>query len=191
MRWFNSHPESASARSAFKLFNEQDCALESNFFWFSESATKQKIAAATDYSQNWEDSELTRKPQYKVGIDFFLTPEANSLLVVLSNHQKLRVLELQGSLSNTQKLFSRINLMVLLLIQELKMVFNLSSNHKEQSILLCGMLYSLKRLTRNFTAILQAILKSLSMLCKQLAKRQMIPNNFLHACLEGCYLFGF
>lgn len=103
VRWFNSHPESASARSAFKLFNEQDCALESNFFWFSESATKQKIAAATDYSQNWEDSELTRKPQYKVGIDFFLTPEANSLLVVLSNHQKLRVLELQGSLSNTQK----------------------------------------------------------------------------------------
>ena len=93
VKWFNAHPESASARSAFKLFNVQNCALESNFFWFSESATKQKIAAATEYSQNWEDSELTRKPQYKVGIDFFLTPEANSLLVVLSNHQKLRVLE--------------------------------------------------------------------------------------------------
>ena len=104
VKWFNAHPESASARSAFKLFNIQDCALESNFFWFSESATKQKIAAATEYSQNWEDSELTRKPQYKVGIDFFLTPEANSLLVVLSNHQKLRVLELHGHLSNTQKL---------------------------------------------------------------------------------------
>ncbi|MDK4439665.1 class I SAM-dependent DNA methyltransferase [Enterococcus faecium] len=104
VKWFNAHPESASARSAFKLFNVQDCALESNFFWFSESATKQKIAAAAEYSQNWEDSELTRKPQYKVGIDFFLTPEANSLLVVLSNHQKLRVLELHGHLSNTQKL---------------------------------------------------------------------------------------
>lgn len=104
VKWFNAHPESASARSAFKLFNVQNCALESNFFWFSESATKQKIAAATEYSQNWEDSELTRKPQYKVGIDFFLTPEANSLLVVLSNHQKLRVLELHGHLSNTQKL---------------------------------------------------------------------------------------
>ena len=104
VKWFNSHPESASARSAFKLFNVQGCALESNFFWFSESATKQKIAAATEYSQNWEDSELTRKPQYKVGIDFFLTPEANSLLIVLSNHQKLRVLELHGHLSNTQKL---------------------------------------------------------------------------------------
>ena len=104
VKWFNPHPESASARSAFKLFYAEDCALESNFFWFSESATKQKIAAATEYSQNWEDSELTRRPQYKVGIDFFLTPDANSLLIVLSNRQKLRVLELHGHLSNTQKL---------------------------------------------------------------------------------------
>src|SRR5699024_9390929 len=71
VKWFNEHPESESARSAFKLFYAKDCALESNFFWFSESATKQKIAATTGYSQNWEDSELTRKPQYKVGIDFF------------------------------------------------------------------------------------------------------------------------
>lgn len=102
--WFNSHPESTSARSAFKLFYSEDCALESNFFWFSESATKQKIAAATEYSQNWEDSDLTRKPEYKVGIDFFLTPDSNSLMVVISNHQKLRVLELHGHLSNTQKL---------------------------------------------------------------------------------------
>lgn len=102
--WFNSHPESTSARSAFKLFYSEDCALESNFFWFSDSATKQKIAAATEYSQNWEDSDLTRKPEYKVGIDFFLTPDSNSLMVVISNHQKLRVLELHGHLSNTQKL---------------------------------------------------------------------------------------
>ncbi|MCI5942567.1 MAG: N-6 DNA methylase [Ligilactobacillus animalis] len=102
--WFTEHPESASARSAFKLFISDDCAVESNFFWFNESATKQRIATATEYSQNWEDSELTRKPEYKVGIDFFLTPDTNSLLLVLSNHQKLRVLELHDRLSNTQKL---------------------------------------------------------------------------------------
>ncbi|MGH2074451.1 Eco57I restriction-modification methylase domain-containing protein [Aerococcus urinaeequi] len=110
VKWFNSHPESASARSAFKLFHQEDSALESNFFWFSESATKQKIAAATEYSKNWEDSELTRKPEYKVGIDFFLTPDANSLLLVISNHQKLRVLELHGHLSNTQKQIFKDNL---------------------------------------------------------------------------------
>ena len=40
--WFKEHPNSKSARSAFKLFYDEDCALESNFFWFSESATKQK-----------------------------------------------------------------------------------------------------------------------------------------------------
>ena len=104
VKWFNEHPESASARSAFKLFYAEDCALESNFFWFSESATKQRISVATEYSQNWEDSELTRKPQYKVGIDFFLTPDTNGVLLVISNHQKLRVLELRDHLSNTQKL---------------------------------------------------------------------------------------
>ena len=104
IKWFNEHPESASARSAFKLFYAEDCALESNFFWFSESATKQRISVATEYSQNWEDSELTRKPQYKVGIDFFLTPDTNGVLLVISNHQKLRVLELRDHLSNTQKL---------------------------------------------------------------------------------------
>ncbi|PTJ59027.1 type II restriction endonuclease [Mammaliicoccus sciuri] len=104
VKWFNPHPESASARSAFKLFYDSNCVLESNFFWFSETATKQKIAAATEYSQNWEDSELTRKPQYKVGIDFFLTSDSNRLIVVLSNNQKLRALELHDHLSNTQKL---------------------------------------------------------------------------------------
>ncbi len=101
--WFKEHPNSKSARSAFKLFYDEDCALESNFFWFSESATKQKISAATEYSANWEDSDLTRRPEYKVGIDFFLTPDTNKLLLVLSNHYKLRVLELHEHLSNTQK----------------------------------------------------------------------------------------
>lgn len=104
LKWFKNYPGSSTLRSAFKLFFDDNCALESNFFWLNESATKQKIAAATEYSRNWEDSELTRKPQYKVGIDFFLTPEANSLMIVLSNNQKLRVLELNGRLSNTQKI---------------------------------------------------------------------------------------
>lgn len=55
--WFREHPESKSARSAFRNFYSEDAAVESKFFWFSESATKQKISAATEYSPNWEDSE--------------------------------------------------------------------------------------------------------------------------------------
>lgn len=101
--WFNEHPESASARVALELFNDKNCVLESKFYWFSESVTKQKISASTEFTANWEDSELTRKPKYKVGIDFFLTSDANSLLLVLSNKSKHRVLELNKRLSNTQK----------------------------------------------------------------------------------------
>ncbi|WP_270328987.1 Eco57I restriction-modification methylase domain-containing protein [Lactococcus lactis] len=101
--WFREHPELNSARVALQHFNADDCAVESKFFWFSESATKQKISASTEFTSNWEDSDLTRKPNNKVGIDFFLTDDANSLLIVLSNRQKHRVMELHGRLSNTQK----------------------------------------------------------------------------------------
>ena len=101
--WFREHPESSSARVALQHFRADDCAVESKFFWFSESATKQKISASTEFTSNWEDSDLTRKPNNKVGIDFFLTDDANSLLIVLSNRQKHRVIELHGHLSNTQK----------------------------------------------------------------------------------------
>lgn len=101
--WFHEHPESNSARVALQHFRAEDCAVESKFFWFSESATKQKISASTEFTSNWEDSDLTRKPNNKVGIDFFLTDDANSLLLVLSNRQKHRVMELHGHLSNTQK----------------------------------------------------------------------------------------
>ena len=108
--WFHEHPESSSARVALQHFRAEDCAIESKFFWFSESASKQKISASTEFTSNWEDSDLTRKPNNKVGIDFFLTDDANSLLIVLSNRQKHRVMELHGHLSNTQKQIFEYNL---------------------------------------------------------------------------------
>ena len=108
--WFREHPELSSARVALQHFRADDCAVESKFFWFSESATKQKISASTEFTANWEDSDLTRKPNNKVGIDFFLTDDANSLLVVLSNRQKHRVMELHDHLSNTQKQIFEYNL---------------------------------------------------------------------------------
>lgn len=101
--WFREHPESNSARSAFQHFKQEDCVVESKLFWFSENATKQKISASTEFTSNWEDSDLTRTPSNKIGIDFFLTSDANSLLIVLSNRKKLRVMELHDHLSNTQK----------------------------------------------------------------------------------------
>ena len=109
--WFHEHPESSSARAAFQHFKQDDCVVESKFFWFSEGATKQKISASTEFTSNWEDSDLTRIPSNKVGIDFFLTSNANSLLIVLSNRKKLRVMELHDHLSNTQKQIFEYNLL--------------------------------------------------------------------------------
>ena len=109
--WFHEHPESSSARAAFQHFKQDDCVVESKFFWFSEGATKQKISASTELTSNWEDSDLTRIPSNKVGIDFFLTSDANSLLIVLSNRKKLRVMELHDHLSNTQKQIFEYNLL--------------------------------------------------------------------------------
>lgn len=109
--WFHEHPESSSARAAFQHFKQDDCVVESKFFWFSEGATKQKISASTEFTSNWEDSDLTRIPSNKVGIDFFLTSDANSLLIVLSNRKKLRVMELHDHLSNTQKQIFEYNLL--------------------------------------------------------------------------------
>lgn len=110
LSWFHEHPESSSARSAFTHFYDEDSLVESKFYWFSESATKSKISVATSYSPNWEDSELTHATKYKVGIDFFLSGDTNTLLMVTSSQHKLRVLEFNGKLSNTQKQILQNNL---------------------------------------------------------------------------------
>src|SRR5699024_5449038 len=65
--------------------------------------TKQKVSATTQFISNWEDSNLTRNENYKVAIDFILSHDTNTLLMVVSNRQRLRVMEFNNSLSNTQK----------------------------------------------------------------------------------------
>lgn len=101
--WFVSHPVLGSARVALSHFNDETSPLESRLFWFSEKETKQKISATTQFISNWEDSNLTRNENYKVAIDFFLSYDTNTLIMVVTNRQKLRVMEFADSLSNTQK----------------------------------------------------------------------------------------
>lgn len=101
--WFVSHPVLGSARVALSHFNDEKSPLESRLFWFSEKETKQKISATTQFISNWEDSNLTRNENYKVAIDFFLSYDTNTLMMVVTNRQKLRVMEFTDSLSNTQK----------------------------------------------------------------------------------------
>lgn len=101
--WFVAHPVLGSARVALSHFNDEKSPLESRLFWFSEKETKQKVSATTQFISNWEDSNLTRNENYKVAIDFFLSYDTNTLMMVVTNRQKLRVMEFNDSLSNTQK----------------------------------------------------------------------------------------
>ena len=99
--WFTPHPYFADDRVALRLYDSVN--VEVHFYWLSDSATKARIAAGTAITDNWEDSELNQKDDsYKVGLDFFLSHDTNSLLVVVTSKNNLRVLELQGRLSNTQ-----------------------------------------------------------------------------------------
>ncbi|MDR2427007.1 MAG: Eco57I restriction-modification methylase domain-containing protein [Endomicrobium sp.] len=100
--WFNKHPHYPDFKAAFVHFKNENALFESKFYWLNETSTKARISAGVMLTPNWEDSTLTRFSNYKVGIDFFLTNEAKSLLVVLSNQGNLRVLELSCRLTNTQ-----------------------------------------------------------------------------------------
>lgn len=107
--WFVSHFRFKGARLALKQFDHEDYLIRSHFFHLNESATKARISATTQLDENWEDSELTRKPHYKVGVDFFLNAQSDSLLMVVSNNGNLRVLELSEQLSHTQReIFSKL-----------------------------------------------------------------------------------
>ncbi|GHU66934.1 hypothetical protein AGMMS49983_17390 [Clostridia bacterium] len=100
--WFEKHPYLGGERLALKHFKMDKVPFESKFYWLNRSATKARVTAGVMLSPNWEDSELTKYPDYKVGIDFFLSADTNSLQVAISDTGKLRVLELSGRLSNTQ-----------------------------------------------------------------------------------------
>ena len=99
--WFHRHPWMRGERSAFELLDSNSMPIQAKFYW-SQKRGKVFVAGAVHFSKNWEDHDFTRSDEFKIGIDFFLTPDATSLLVVISNKGKLRVLELSERLSNTQ-----------------------------------------------------------------------------------------
>ena len=100
--WFEPHPY-FNGPVALKLYDDKQSAFESSFFHLSETATKSKIAATTLLGINWEDLEIYELPKYKVGIDFFLNFESNSLLMVISKRGNVRVVEFSERLTNTQE----------------------------------------------------------------------------------------
>lgn len=100
--WFEKHPYLSGERTAIRHFNDKSAPIESKFYWLNRNSAKSRVAAGVMLTPNWEDGDLTKFPDYKVGIDFFMTSEGEALMVVLSNEGNLRVLELSEKLSNTQ-----------------------------------------------------------------------------------------
>ena len=108
-QWFEKHPYLGNARIALYHYNKGKYPIESMFYMLSDSSRKEKIAATTQLFTNWEDSQLTMIPTYKVGIDFFLSPKTKSILLVISKKTNLRVLELSEKLTNTQiEIFNKV-----------------------------------------------------------------------------------
>lgn len=109
--WFHPHPWMRGERSVFEILDSNRPPFQAKFFWLQKK-TRQHIAGAVHFTRNWEDHDFTRNDGFKIGIDFFLTPDASALLVVLSNRGNLRVVELSERLSATQfEIFSKWSLL--------------------------------------------------------------------------------
>ena len=99
--WFQEHLFLRPARLAYCQY-DGEFPIESMFYVLSSTPRKERIAATTQLFPNWEDAPLYMIPQYKVGVDFFLSPKTRALLFVVSKKGSLRVMELSERLSNTQ-----------------------------------------------------------------------------------------
>ena len=100
-RWFDQHPHFRGDRACFDI-TSKDPLLEAKFYAL-QKRSKLFIAGAVSFTPNFEDRDYTRTdPDMRVGVDFFFTPEKDSVIVVLSNKGKLRLVELSGRLTNTQ-----------------------------------------------------------------------------------------
>lgn len=98
--WFQSHPDFEAQRSIFEILNGVTPAVQAKLYWLKKRSNA-LMAGAVHFTPNWEDAQWSRNDNYKIGIDFFLSPDASSLNVALSNMGKLRVLELGQRLTNT------------------------------------------------------------------------------------------
>ena len=97
--WFQPHPIFKSDRACFEL--SDDSLLQAKFYWLKRHS-RQIVAGGVHFTPNFEDEDFTHNDHYKVGIDFFLSPNAKSLSVVLSNRGNLRIVELNKRLNSTQ-----------------------------------------------------------------------------------------
>ncbi len=99
--WFQNHPWMDGAKSAFDLFDGHNSRIQAKLYWLRKRSSS-FLVGAVHFTPNWEDHDYTRNENFKVGVDFFLTSDADGVIVALSNRGKVRVMELSLKLSNTQ-----------------------------------------------------------------------------------------
>lgn len=105
--WFQSHPWMGGERAAFEITDAKDIPIQAKLYWIKKRS-RQFIAGCVHFTENWEDADYTHNENFKIGIDFFLSPNGKSLLVALSNRGNIRIVELQHKLNNTQvEIFSK------------------------------------------------------------------------------------
>lgn len=98
--WFHNKPGHGSDLPCTLEVIGSSVPVDFKFFWVKK-VSKQIIAWATNFTPNYEDS-----PMYidrNIGVDIFLSPEADRILLVLTNKHTIRSLELHGRLTATQE----------------------------------------------------------------------------------------
>lgn len=101
-RWFQQHPHFKSSRACFSLNIIATGHVEAKLYTLQKKS-RMFISGSVHFTPNYEDALYTRQNKdSKIGIDFFLPPENDALLVAISNNKKIRVIELRDRLTNTQ-----------------------------------------------------------------------------------------
>ncbi|MDO8511772.1 MAG: TaqI-like C-terminal specificity domain-containing protein [bacterium] len=98
--WVKNAPEFADRKASYALETEKDYGIDFKLFW-AQKPSKKVIANLVTLTPNFEDEKIYANKN--VGIDFVVSDKADKLIIVLSNNYKIRTLELDGKLSNTQK----------------------------------------------------------------------------------------
>jgi hypothetical protein len=97
--WFQPHPIFKSDRACFDLADAN--LFQAKFYWLKKHS-RQIVAGGVHFTPNFEDEDFTHNDRYKVGVDFFLSPNGKSLQIALSNRGNLRIVELNKRLNSTQ-----------------------------------------------------------------------------------------
>lgn len=98
---FVNAPGFRKQAAAYEIPHVSGIPLDVKLFWLHK-ASKTNLSWVVGLTSNYEDSPENFSTR-NIGIDFVLPESADRLFVILSSNLKLRVLELHGNLTHTQR----------------------------------------------------------------------------------------